>query len=296
MNWRVTIYWGSLAVLVGLLALGLTHWITSVHLGSDRPFAVVFDETSPNIRMPVRFTDEASTPQRRQLPRIILIGYDELMFVVTPTTHGVHILGYTRNQFSCNAMQRSATGASSAAIVQAVRRLPLEAVDLTPSSDSVVNAEAVRLSAANGLSSPLPVTDVVVPGALEAQVRAQKFGQGVIICHFKVPLAASPTFTDRSLTIVAPSTRSTATLLDVSALRDIQNLRFLGGVVIPWAGDRARVFDKYDEVISVEWSDVVAEEKRDVFLVIIGALAAIAASTGLEAIRPIVEHLTRTEY
>ena len=48
MNWRPTIYWGILAAMFGLIAIGLTRWITAVHLESDKPFAIVFDERMLN--------------------------------------------------------------------------------------------------------------------------------------------------------------------------------------------------------------------------------------------------------
>jgi hypothetical protein len=78
-------------------------------------------------------------------------------------------------------------------------------------------------------------------------------------------------------------------LLDISALEDIDNLRFSGGIYFPLAGERTRLLESTDNVVSVEWVDVSASEKRDIVLVTVGALAAIGAAMAIEAIRPFIE-------
>jgi hypothetical protein len=295
-NWRPTIYWGTLAAIFALIAIFLTRLITAVHLESDRPFAIVFDENVSLVRGLTPNALLTATPERRKLPTLVITGYNEIVLVVTPGTRGIHILGYTPNQLSCAAPDQSALGVSTAVIVQALQRLSLHPVKVIQSADAELADEAAQLGATLGIPKNWPITDIIVPPALERRIRSARFGQGAIRCRFTTPLPASPTFTDRSITIVTLATRTSATLLDVSALSDIQDLRFFGGLVLPWAGDRTRFFDHNDQVVSVEWSDATAQEKRDVILVIIGALAAIAAATALEALRPIVERLTHTEY
>ena len=294
MNWRPTIYWGTLAAVFALIAVILTRWITAVHLGSDKPFAIVFDERVTLSRESPRLL--TTPPQRRKLPSVVITGYNEVVLVVTPGTHGIHILGYTPQQLSCEAPDRALSGVSTAVIVQVLKKISLNPVPVIKSADTGLAAEATRLGARVGIPPNWPITDIVVPPALERKVRSTSFGQGAIRCRFATPLPASPTFTDRSITVVTLAGRSGATILDVSALTDIQDLRFFGGLVLPWAGDRTRIFDQSDELVSVEWSDLTAQEERDVILVVIGALAAIAAATALEALRPIVERLTHVEY
>jgi hypothetical protein len=296
MNWRPTIYWGILAAIFGLIAVLLTRWITAVHLESDRPFAIVFDENVPWVRELTAGTVLTNTPERRKLPSLVITGYNEILLVVTPGTRGIHILGYTPDALSCAAPERTAVGLSSAVIAQAIQKLPLTPVTVAKSHDVALADEAAHLGAPLGIPQNWPVTDIIVPARLERQIRSSHFGQGAIRCRFTRPLPASPTFTDRSINIVTLATRSSAAILDVSALTDIQDLRFFGGLVVPWAGDRTRIFDHNDQLVSVEWSDVTAQEERDVILVLIGALAAIAAATALEALRPIVERLTHVEY
>jgi hypothetical protein len=47
--------------------------------------------------------------------------------------------------------------------------------------------------------------------------------------------------------------------------------------------------------MSVEWTDVAALERRDIILVLIGAISAIAAAMAIEAIRPVVERRSKSE-
>ncbi|MBV8262381.1 MAG: hypothetical protein JOY87_00990 [Candidatus Eremiobacteraeota bacterium] len=297
MNWRPTIYWGSLAAVFALIALALTRWITAVHLESDKPFAIVFDEHAPLVHEPTRSTLLTATPERRRLPSLVITGYDEVVLVVTPATRGIHIVGYRPDQLSCAAPDRISVGASTALITEALHVLQLHPVTAVNSTDAALAGEAAQIGDTLGLKrNSWPITDIIVPASLEQKIKAVSFGQGAIRCRFTTPLPASPTFTDRSITIVTLASQSSATILDVSALADISDLRFFGGLVLPWAGDRTRIFDHSDELVSVEWSDATAQEERDVILVIIGALAAIAASTALEALRPIVERLTHVEY
>src|SRR6516165_10268220 len=136
MNWRPTIYWGTLAAIFALIALALTRWITAVHLESDKPFAIVFDERAPLVHEATRSNILTATPERRHLPSVVITGYDEVALVVTPITRGIHIVGYRPDQLSCAAPDRISVGASTALIVEALQILPLHPVLVTKSTDA----------------------------------------------------------------------------------------------------------------------------------------------------------------
>ncbi len=103
----------------------------------------------------------------------------------------------------------------------------------------------------------------------------------------------APTFTERAITVRAQTGLGGAVFLDVSALEDVDDLRFSGGLQAPLGGDRTRILYAGDDIVSAEWVDVAAQEQRDIVLVIIGALSAIAAATVIEAVRPVVERRTK---
>ncbi len=294
MNWRPTIYWGLLAALVGICALALTRWITAYHPGSDRVFGVVFEERPPAVQAVPRFVGDEVMPFGTQLPRIVITNSNELLLVVTAATRSITLGGFVGGHPTCASMDEAASNASVAALVQAVKRIhmtpiPTERADLA--SLGITTPQLPDMTASQ-LAGNVPAVVIRIPPALTAKVKAHKHGQGVIQCEFSAPLAASPTFTDRSVQIMTLSSQSGPALLDVSALTNIVDLRFFGGTVLPWEGSRTRAFDQTDQLVAVEWSDVAAEEQRDVILVIIGALAAISAATALEAVRPIVEKLS----
>lgn len=148
----------------------------------------------------------------------------------------------------------------------------------------------------SGAVKPLPVsttkqdgTLITIPNSLHVALTRRTSGQGAIRCQTSRPLAAAPTFTDRSLTIQAQNGSAGVVVLDVSALEDIDNVRFSGGIANAFLGDRTRILGPNNDVVSVEWNDVSAEEQRDIVLVTIGALAAIAAAMIIESVRPFIE-------
>jgi hypothetical protein len=104
-----------------------------------------------------------------------------------------------------------------------------------------------------------------------------------------------PTFTERAVTVRANTGSGGAVVLDVSALQDVDDLRFSGGLQAPLGGDRTRLLYGGDDIVSAEWVDVAAQEQRDIILVIIGALSAIAAAMAIEAIRPAVERQAKRD-
>jgi hypothetical protein len=294
MNWRPTIYWGLLAAFVGICALALTRWITAYHPGTGRQIGVVFEEHPSAAHVVPRFVGDEVMPFGTQLPRIVVTNSNELLLVITHATRSIILAGFVGGHPTCSAMDDAASNASVAALVQAVKRLhmtpiPTERADLA--SLGIVTPQLPDMTPSE-LAGNIPAVVIRIPPALTAKVKALKHGQGVVQCEFSSSLAASPTFTDRSVTIVTLSSHSGPALLDVSALTNIVDLRFFGGTVLPWEGSRTRAFDQTDQLVLVEWSDVAAEEQRDVILVIIGALAAISAATLLEAVRPIVEKVS----
>ena len=213
--------------------------------------------------------DLAGLRQRRfQLPRIIMTGNREALIAITRTTHNIALSDLPVKNLTCGYDLHTFTSASLATLVEAAKQDTFE---------------PLALSAA-GASGTL----IDVPIAFQAALRRTSTGQGIIRCRFVRELAGAPTFTDRSLTIHGRN-GSGLLLFDVSALENIDNVRFSGGIALPPLGERTRLLDPDDSVVSVEWVDVTAAERRDVILVTIGALAAIAAAMAIEAIRPFID-------
>lgn len=113
--------------------------------------------------------------------------------------------------------------------------------------------------------------------------------QGPIECTSAHPASGALTFTERGITIRTGGRAADATVLDLSALQDVNDVRILGGIEVPFGGDRVRLLSGDVNVVSVEWTDMIAQEQRDIVLVVIGALSALAAASVIEAIRPAVE-------
>ena len=202
------------------------------------------------------------------MPRVVIVAYDEALFLVTPATFSIRIDGVNPKGVSCGFSDRIVASASAAYLSEAIRQGPPKPIAIPQSSDSQ--------------------TLIRVPSALHTAL-AHERGQGIIACRVARPLPAAPTFTDRAMTVRALNGPTGAIFLDVSALEDIDNLRFSGGLQLPFAGERTRLLDSSDNVVSAEWANVTAQEQRDIVLVLVGALAAIAAAMAIEAIRPFVE-------
>jgi hypothetical protein len=202
------------------------------------------------------------------VPRVVIVTYNEALLLVTPATFSVRVDGVNPKNVSCGYSDRIVASASAAYLSETIRQAPLKPI-------------AIPLSTASQ-------TFIRVPEALHAAL-AHERGQGIIACRIARPLPAAPTFTDRAMTVRALNGPTGAVFLDVSALDDIDNLRFSGGLQLPFAGERTRLLDSSDSVVSAEWANVTAQEQRDIVLVLVGALAAIAAAMAIEAIRPLVE-------
>lgn len=195
-----------------------------------------------------------------------------MLFLVTPTMRSIAIQGVDPGSISCGSLSDEREG-PAAFLVD-----PVRTVALTP-----IAIESVR----GKVTIPIP-NRIHQALARRPEIRAG------IVCKVARPLAMAPTFTERAVTVRAETGPGGAVLLDVSALEDVDDLRFSGGVQTPLGGDRTRLLYDGDDVVSAEWVDVTAEEQRDIVLVIIGALSAIAAATAIEAIRPAVERRTKS--
>jgi hypothetical protein len=264
--------WLLLALIVALTAWQLTRWITHVD-HSPRPiFSVVFDERPPFqfARLPLGIT--ALQRERNRFAEAALTSEAHMLFFVTPTMRSIAIQGVDQGSIVCGSLSDEREG-PDAFLVD-----PEKAVALTPI--------ALQTSA----------TEVVIP--IPNRIRDALVGtparRAGIVCELAHPLAMAPTFTERAVTVRAKTGSGGAVLLDVSALEDVDDLRFSGGVQTPLGGDRTRLVYDGNDIVSAEWVDVTAQEQRDIVLVIIGALSAIAAATAIEAIRPAVERRTKS--
>ena len=254
--WRPRNLWLLLALAVALVAWQLTRWITHVDHRPAPVLSIVFDERPPFLfeRIPISVT--ALQRERHRFPEVALTSEGHLLFFVTPAMRSIAIRGIDSNQISC----------ADAALSAGLASIPIQG---TPGGLTIAIPERIR----NALAR-----------APDRRAR--------IACALRRPLAAAPTFTERAVTIRVETSPGGAALLDVSALEDIDDLRFSGGLQAPLGGDRTRLVYSDDDVVSAEWVDVTAQEQRDIVLVLIGALSAIAAATAIEAIRPAVERRT----
>jgi hypothetical protein len=134
---------------------------------------------------------------------------------------------------------------------------------------------------------------IPIPAAMRQTRTGIARARAAIACTFSRPQSTATTFTERSVTVQADTNPPGAVLLDISALESIDDLRFSGGAQVPFGGDRARLAYGDDNIVSAEWSDVLAQEQRDIVLVIVGALSAIAAAMVIEAIRPTIQSRSR---
>jgi hypothetical protein len=273
MNWKPRIYWALLAAVTALVGWRLTLLITHVDRGVHSTLTVVYEERPVRHLTLTGITLSDLERERFRVPGIVIDGPSNALLIVTPESRSFTVTNLSPKEFSCGSSNRVYKGASPAFLVEAIRH-------------ESVKPDLVA-SAANGGSV------IVVPSALHAALSHVEGGEGLISCAATRQLAAEPTFTDRELTVQAQGL-SGLFMLDVSALEDINNLRFSGGVAFPFAGERTRFLDRVDNIVSIEWDEVLAEERRDIILVVVGALAAIAAAMAIEAIRPFVEREERS--
>ena len=263
--------WLLLALVVALTAWQLTRWITHVNHSPRPVVSIVFDERPPFQFERLTLGITALQRERNRFAEAALTSEAHILFFVTPTMRSISIRGIDQSSISCGSLSNERQG-PAAFLVDAERTAALTPIAIQTSAGKVI----------------IPIPDRI-RGAL---VRAPASRAG-IVCTTARPLAIAPTFTERAVTVRAKTGSGGAVLLDVSALEDVDDLRFSGGVQTPLGGDRTRLLYDGEDVVSAEWVDVTAQEQRDIVLVIIGALSAIAAATAIEAIRPAVERRTK---
>ncbi len=270
MMWRNL--WLLLALAVAIVAWQLTRWITHVNHTPRPVVTIVFDERPAFQFQRVPFSLTALQRERHQFPEIALTGSARVLFFVTPSMRSITIRGMDAREIACAALNE-APGATAA----------MPAGDANIANLAPISVQSSREGAVIG-----------IPSAMNEALARTPDRRAGISCRFEHPLAMKPTFTERAITVRADTAPGGAVLLDVAALEDIDDLRFSGGLQAPLGGDRTRLVYSGDDVVSAEWVDVTAQEQRDIVLVLIGALSAIAAATAIEAIRPAVERRTKT--
>lgn len=271
MRWHPRNLWLVLAAAFTLTAWGLTRWITHVDRRPQPVITVAIDERPP-------FQFERMIPSisafgrtRRRFPEIVLTNEGHLLFLVTPATRSITVRGAAASELAC-ASGGDVPGGGAASIADAE-----DAAATTPIAVQNVGGAAY----------------IEIPPAMRMAPAARHSARAAITCKVAHPLTMAPTFTERAVTVRAETARGGGVLLDVSALEDVDNLRFSGGLQMPLGGDRTRLLYGGDDVVSAEWVDVAASEQRDIVLVIIGALSAIAAAMIIEAVRPAVERRSK---
>ena len=258
--------WLVLGILVGLSAWGLTIWITHVNHGEKPVVTVVFDEEPPFVLNADALDFGALARDRHRIPEAVLTSPARVLFLVTAATRSIRLLGIHPDSISCGLFP-GLVGSAAFWV-----------------SDAPDAALPPVQTVATGSDTLIPV-----PPSLARLLALTSGVKGGIACRFHRRVAMAPTFTERAVTIRAETKSSGAVLVNVSALEDIDDLRFSGGLQLPFGGDRSRLLYGENNVVSAEWTDVTAQEQRDIILVLIGALSAIAAATIIEALRPLVE-------
>ncbi len=265
-HWRLRNLWLLLAAAIALVAWALTIRITHVDRAPQREIGIAIDERPAFQfeRLPVSVS--ALQQARHRFPEVALTGREHLLLLATPGTRSLTISGIDPSGVTCGALERI-QGDTAAIEAAGDERIALAPIDTRVSPGSIF----------------IPISDAM-------RARAAATGRRTaILCRFAHAVATAPTFTERAVTMHVQTGTGGAVMLDVSALEDVDDLRFSGGIQVPLGGDRTRLTFRDDDVVSAEWVDVAASEQRDIVLVIIGALSAIAAAMAIEAIRPIVE-------
>jgi hypothetical protein len=265
MKWWERNLWLVLAAIVIIVAWQLTRLITHVDRTPRAPLTLTIDQGPIARQVQLPLSVEALQTSLHRLAGAAMVNPARILLIITPTTRSVAVSGIGSAVASCAFV--AARGGVTALLVGA-----------EPSASRV----PIDVAQGNG--------DLHVPisTSIDRLVASTVHAQGGVECTLSHPLSTAPTFTERSVT-VRSGTPATPILIDVSALDDIDDLRFSGGVQLPFGGERVRLLYGGNDTLSAEWSDVNAQEKRDIVLVLIGALSAIAAATIIEAIRPSIE-------
>lgn len=257
--------WLVLAAIVALVAWQLTRWITHVDHTPVPVVTLTFNQQpAPRFRAPLALL----VMQRAHLgvPAAALTGPSIILLMPTPATRSIVVGGVASNP-SCSSVDVK-NGGVTALLADAGKGDTLTPVAVERRHQDLL---------------------IPIPRRLSLDFERMPHQLGAIQCKFSRPQSATPTFTERAATVEADTRSAGAVLLDASALEDVDDLRFSGGLQVPFGGDRVRLLYGNNNVVSLEWTDVAAQERRDIVLVIVGALSAIAAAMMIEAIRPTVE-------
>lgn len=258
--------WLLLGGLIALTAWQLTRTITHVDHGPRPVVTVAFDERPPQRFEGFGGSFVALQRERERFPVLALIGRAKVVFLVTPATRSIAIRGLNAGELACFLDESQSAPTALLLGAQSSDRL-------TPLAVATASGRAV----------------VPVPERLRRALARSLDAKGAIVCSSRQPVSVAGTFTERSVTIRAEIAPGGAVLVDFSALEDIDDLRLSGGLQLPFGGERTRLLYGGNNIMAAEWADVSAQEQRDIILVIVGALSAIAAATIIEGIRPFIE-------
>lgn len=281
-------YWGALGVVVTVVCIWLTRLITHIDHNAVHEIGVAFEAVQP--RDVARVTIGNLEARRFAIPVIAPTDYNELLFIITPGTRSVTVYGAEPFEMSCAYVDEVRSAAALPTFVALVRN-----EQLTPIVDHA-QAVAERLSQIAGLDAVVTLAtrhvwsiSLPVPPSLRAKLDRAALAQAVIRCSFAKPIVASPTFTARSVIIALPDVNAGTVAVDMAAFDGIDDVRFGAGITNPNQGVQVRILDTKDRLVRIEWADEAALEQRDIILVLIGGLAAVAAAMFIESMRPAVK-------
>lgn len=287
-------YWGLLAALVTLLCVFLTHLITHVDSHARRSIGFSIENDRPIDLLGLRPSAKDLESIRFTIPRVALVDYKQALFIITPGVRSVSMYAEEPLHVSCGSSAQIEASAPTHFFSELAKAPGLEPLPVRfDASPSVVPLRDDPLSGLPAVKEQLWKAAFDVPADLRAKLAHTPDGQALIRCEFADSLAASPTFSGRFLMAGIPLVNTGIVALDLSAFDGISALSFGGGIAVPVSGDRVRFLDPDDRLVTAEWTDEAAAEQRDVILVLIGGLAAVAAAMAIEAIRPSVERRAR---
>ncbi|MBV8117420.1 MAG: hypothetical protein JOZ01_05555 [Candidatus Eremiobacteraeota bacterium] len=272
MNARERNVWVLLAGGGAVAAFALTLWITHVDHAAVHVIGLSFDQR-PVSRLDLARIDFLKLEREvRTLPAIALTSPQHVVLIPTAATQSIRLTGVDPGSFACASVDIANGGA----------------------------AEVLANSGEVGKRTPIAIKKIddglliSIPSTMQMAIARSPDRLGAIECTASRPQYAKTTFTERAITLRAQPLPAGPIIVDVSALEDIDDLRFSGGLQLPLGGERTRLLFGNNNILTAEWTDVNASEERDIVLVIIGALSAIAAATVIEAIRPSVQARSKT--
>jgi hypothetical protein len=272
---------------VTVVCVALTRLITHVDRDAVHEIGVAFRIERPAGSVPITVANLLA--HRFEMPRLALTDYNEMLIIIPPGTTSITVYGAAPFEMSCAYSDEVQIAAALPTFLGAVRKGPLTSI-----ADRVTAAPQT-LALGIGTDSTILATRRVwgtllrVPPSVRAKLQRTPLAQAVVRCSFAQSIVAAPTFSGRSVIVAVVDTRTGTVALDMSAFDGVDGLRFGGGVATANGGDQLRILDAQDRLVRVEWNDEAALEERDIILVLIGGLAAVAAATFIESLRPVVK-------